>query len=189
VLDLSRVEAGRIDLERERFDVVEIVSDVVSTIAPLASKNGNRVIWQPPAPLTTVADPGRFRQSVLNLAGNACKFTRDGVVTLEAVREVFAGQEWVTVSVSDNGIGISPEQMSKLFQSFSQADSSTTRKYGGSGLGLAISRKFCNLMGGDITVESAVGKGSTFTLRIPAIDPAQESGVRADERIEQISNV
>jgi PAS domain S-box-containing protein len=188
VLDLSRVEAGRIELERERFDVVEVVNDVAETIAPLAGHNRNRIVWPAPAqPLETVADPGRFRQSVLNLAGNACKFTRDGLISLEACREAFAGREWLAVRVRDTGIGMTPEQMSRLFQPFTQADSSTTRKYGGSGLGLAISRKFCNLMGGDITVESTLGVGSTFTIRIPAV-PIHDSAMPADELVGQRSD-
>jgi len=112
----------------------------------------------------------------LNLAGNACKFTREGVVALEACRETLDGCDWISVRVRDTGIGISPAQMEKLFRPFSQADSSTTRKYGGSGLGLAISRKFCNLMGGDITVESAAGMGSTFTMRIPAVADHDSTG-------------
>jgi signal transduction histidine kinase len=192
VLDLSRVEAGRIELEWERFDVVAIVAGVAETIAPLALQNRDRVVWQPPAePLATVADPTRLRQSVLNLAGNACKFTRDGVIALTACREAYAGRQWIAVRVSDTGIGISPEQMGKLFQPFSQADSSTTRKYGGSGLGLAISRKFCNLMGGHITVDSVPGQGSTFTLRIPALDldsPPQAAPIKAEEMFERVSD-
>jgi len=192
VLDLSRVEAGKIELERERFDVVAVLDDVAGTIEPLALKNGNRVVWHPPdRPLETVADPGRFRQSLLNLAGNACKFTKNGVVSLDVGRETYDGREWITAHVRDTGIGISPEQMGKLFRSFSQADSSTTRNYGGSGLGLAISRKFCNLMNGDITVDSTPGEGSTFTLRIPAEDApvlTQHPAAPAEERIEQVGD-
>jgi PAS domain S-box-containing protein len=186
VLDLSRVEAGKIELEKERFDVVETVGSVVETIEPLARQNRNRVVWEPPSePLQTVADPGRFRQSLLNLAANACKFTRDGLISLEAGRENSVDREWILVKVRDTGIGISPAQMAKLFQPFTQADSSTTRKYGGSGLGLAISRKFCNLMGGDITVESTPGAGSTFAIRIPAVD-LQDSPQLAEEMIGQL---
>jgi PAS domain S-box-containing protein len=188
VLDLSRVEAGRIELETERFDVVEVVNDVAETIAPLAAQNRNRIVWPTPKdPLETLADPGRFRQSLLNLAANACKFTKDGLISLEAYRETFANREWMAVRVRDTGIGMTPEQMTKLFQPFTQADSSTTRKYGGSGLGLAISRKFCNLMGGDITVESTLGAGSTFTIRIPAV-PIQNPTEEADEMVEQMSD-
>jgi PAS domain S-box-containing protein len=188
VLDLSRIEAGKIELENELFDVAAAVDSVVETIGPLARQNGNRVaVLYPAAPLTTVADLTRFRQSLLNLAGNACKFTKNGQVSLEARRHTEDGRDWISVHVRDTGIGISREQIGKLFQTFSQADSSTTRKYGGSGLGLAISRRFCNLMGGDISVESAPGVGSTFTLRIPAVE-SQEAAEPADEVMEGVTH-
>ena len=117
---------------------------------------------------TIHADQTRFRQALLNLASNANKFTENGTVTIAAQRQQRAdGRDWITIAVSDTGIGMTPEQMGRLFQEFSQADSSTTRKYGGTGLGLAISRHFCRMMGGDITVESQPGEGSTFTIRLP----------------------
>ena len=111
---------------------------------------------------------GRFRQSLLNLVANACKFTSDGSIRVEARRERASDSEWLVVSVKDTGIGITPEQQARLFQAFAQGDASTTRKYGGTGLGLAISRKMCRLMGGDIFLQSEAGKGSDFTMRIPA---------------------
>jgi adenylate cyclase len=114
------------------------------------------------------ADQTRVRQALLNLVSNANKFTESGTVTIRAQRQQQSGCDWITIAVSDTGIGMTPEQMGKLFQDFSQADSSTTRRYGGTGLGLAISRRFCQMMGGDITVESEVGRGSTFTIRLPA---------------------
>src|SRR3974377_2466278 len=109
----------------------------------------------------------RFRQSLLNLASNANKFTEKGTITITARQGQENGRDWITFAVTDTGIGMTPEQMGKLFQEFSQADVSTTRKYGGTGLGLAISKRFCQMMGGDITVESEPGKGSTFTIRLP----------------------
>jgi CheY-like chemotaxis protein/anti-sigma regulatory factor (Ser/Thr protein kinase) len=135
----------------------------------MATKNGNQVVVDCAADLGTMrADQTRIRQALLNLASNANKFTEKGTVTIGARRGFEAGREWVTMAVTDTGIGLTPEQMGKLFQDFVQADASTTRKYGGTGLGLAISRRFCQMMGGDITVASEAGKGSTFTIRLPA---------------------
>jgi len=109
----------------------------------------------------------RLRQALLNLMSNANKFTERGTITVDARQRKENGRDWITIAVADTGIGMTPEQMGKLFQEFSQADASTTRKYGGTGLGLAISRRFCQMMGGDITVESEPGKGSVFTVRLP----------------------
>jgi CheY-like chemotaxis protein/anti-sigma regulatory factor (Ser/Thr protein kinase) len=122
----------------------------------------------------------RFRQIVLNLLSNACKFTQRGVVTLEAWREPGGEADWLAVSVADTGIGMAPEQLERLFQEFTQADASTTRKYGGTGLGLAISRRLCRMMGGDIAVESAPGRGSRFTVRIPAYGITTTAATRTD---------
>ena len=169
ILDLSKIEAGRMELHLESFPLAPLIEDVVKTIEPLAAKNGNRILVDCGADIGTIhADQIRFRQALLNLASNANKFTDNGTVTITARHEP-SGRGWVTVAVTDSGIGMSAEQMSRLFQEFSQADSSTTRRYGGTGLGLAISRHFCRMMDGDITVESEPGKGSTFTVRIPRI--------------------
>ena len=111
----------------------------------------------------------RLRQALLNLLSNANKFTEKGTITIAARQGQEDGRDWVTIAVADTGIGMTPEQMGKLFQEFSQADASTTRKYGGTGLGLAISKRFCQMMGGDITVESEPGRGSTFTIRLPRV--------------------
>src|SRR5690606_22135426 len=113
-------------------------------------------------------DQTRVRQALLNLASNANKFTEQGAVTIEARRSREDGKDWITIAVADTGIGKTPEQVQRLFQEFVQADASTTRKYGGTGLGLAISQRFCRMMGGDITVQSEIGRGSIFTLRLPA---------------------
>ena len=169
ILDLSKIEAGKMDLYYETFDVPPMIQDVVATITPLVKKNANALKVHCADELGAMrADLTKVRQTLFNLLSNACKFTEHGTITLEVTRETGAGGGWVTFRVRDSGIGMTPEQMEKLFQEFSQADASTTRKYGGTGLGLAISRKFCRLMGGDITVESALGRGSTFMIRLPA---------------------
>src|SRR6478672_11504087 len=116
----------------------------------------------------------RFRQSLLNLASNANKFTENGTITIAARQEQDSGRDWIMLAVADTGIGMTPEQMAKLFQEFSQASSTTASKYGGTGLGLVISRRFCQMMGGDITVESEPGRGSTFTIRLPRIVDASK---------------
>jgi len=171
ILDLSKIEAGKMDLYYETFDVPPMIQDVVATITPLVKKNANALKVHCADELGAMrADLTKVRQTLFNLLSNACKFTEHGTITLEVTRETVDGGGWVTFRVRDSGIGMTPEQMEKLFQEFSQADASTTRKYGGTGLGLAISRKFCRLMGGDITVESALGRGSTFTITLPAVD-------------------
>jgi signal transduction histidine kinase len=124
----------------------------------------------------------RLRQALLNLMSNANKFTDHGTITIDARQGQEDGRDLVAISVADTGIGMTPEQMGKLFQEFSQADASTTRKYGGTGLGLAISKRFCQMMGGDIRVESAPGRGSTFTIRLPRIVEAPEEAVAAPAR-------
>jgi GAF domain-containing protein/DNA-binding response OmpR family regulator/anti-sigma regulatory factor (Ser/Thr protein kinase) len=176
ILDLSKIEAGRMELHLESFPLAPHIEDVVKTIEPLAAKNGNRIVVDCRADIGTIhADQTRFRQALLNLMSNANKFTENGTVTIAARHERTDSREWVTVVVTDSGIGMNAEQMGRLFQEFSQADSSTTRKYGGTGLGLAISRHFCRMMGGDITVESEPGRGSTFTIRIPRIVEIQSA--------------
>jgi CheY-like chemotaxis protein/anti-sigma regulatory factor (Ser/Thr protein kinase) len=142
---------------------------VVNTTSTLAAKNGNRVVVNCPADIGAMrSDETRIRQALLNLASNAAKFSERGTITIDAKRTTEDGRKWITIAVTDSGIGMTPEQVGRLFQDFTQADASTTRRYGGTGLGLAISQRFCRMMGGDITVESAPGRGSTFTLRLPA---------------------
>jgi signal transduction histidine kinase len=168
ILDLSKIEAGRMELHLESFSLVPVIKDVAKTIEPMATKNGNRLVIDCPADLSTIhADQTRFRQSLLNLASNANKFTEKGTISIAAHQGQKNDRDWITVAVTDTGIGMTPEQMGKLFQEFSQASSATASKYGGTGLGLAISKRFCQMMGGDITVESAPGRGSTFTIRLP----------------------
>jgi signal transduction histidine kinase len=169
VLDFSKAESGRIALDPETFDVRTVMRDVVAAVEPLASQNRNRLTVDIPEDAAEVhTDLARFRQSLLNLVANACKFTRDGEVSVAVRRERAEPGDWLVVNVVDTGIGISPEQQAKLFRAFTQADASTTRRFGGTGLGLAISRKMCRLMGGDISVESELGKGSNFQMRLPA---------------------
>jgi hypothetical protein len=169
VLDYSKAEAGKIELHLETFDVRAVIEDVMATVEPLAAKNRNRLSVRAPERVATVhTDLTRFRQSLMNLVANACKFTEGGDVSVEVLREQSGPRDWMVVSVRDTGIGLSPEQQGKLFHGFTQGDASTTRKYGGTGLGLAISRQMCRLIGGDISVESELGKGSNFTMRIPA---------------------
>ena len=169
ILDLSKIEAGKTDFHIESFAIAPLIDDVVQTIGALATKNGNAVVVDCAADIGAMrADQIRIRQALLNLASNANKFTEGGTITISARRVVEAGRAWVTMAVTDTGIGLTPEQMGKLFQDFVQADASTSRKYGGTGLGLAISQRICQMMGGDITVVSEVGRGSTFTIRLPA---------------------
>jgi two-component system, NtrC family, sensor kinase len=168
ILDLSKIEAGRMELNPETFALRPLIDDVVKTIEPLVAKNGNQVAVHCDAAIGMMhADQMRLRQALLNLMSNANKFTEKGTVTISAHQQQENGRDWVTLSVADTGIGMTPEQISKLFQEFSQASSKTASKYGGTGLGLAISKRFCQMMGGDITVESEPGKGSVFTVRLP----------------------
>src|SRR5262249_39017059 len=131
------------------------------------------------------ADQMRLRQALLNLMSNANKFTEKGTVTIAAHQRQENSRDWITLAVTDTGIGMTPEQMEKLFQEFSQASSTTASKYGGTGLGLAISKRFCQMMGGDITVESAPGRGSTFTIRLPRIvdAPKEAAPIKAEKLI------
>jgi len=169
ILDLSKIEAGKMDIHTESFAIAPLIEDVVQTVNPMSVKNGNQVVVNYPADIGMMrADQTRIRQALLNLASNANRFTERGTVAIDAKRAIEEGREWVTIAVTDTGIGLTPEQMGRLFQDFVQADASTTRKYGGTGLGLAISRRFCQMMGGDITVESEHGRGSTFTIRVPS---------------------
>jgi signal transduction histidine kinase/CheY-like chemotaxis protein len=168
VLDLSKIEAGKLELSPETVTLAPLLEDVIGTARQLAEQNKNRLALEAAENLGRLTvDPMRLRQILLNLLSNACKFTKQGEVTLR-VRRVVHGQNWIEMAVADTGIGMTPEQQAKLFEEFSQADSSTARRYGGTGLGLAITRKLARMMGGDVTVTSESGKGSVFTLRLPA---------------------
>ncbi|MCK9530760.1 MAG: response regulator [Gammaproteobacteria bacterium] len=170
ILDLSKIEAGKMDLHLETFDVAEMLRDVVATVTPLIEKGGNTLEthWDPHIG-SMHADLTKLRQALFNLLSNANKFTEHGTLRLRAERRPRrSGQEWLEFEVADSGIGMTPEQQARLFQPFTQADASTTRKYGGTGLGLTITRRFCEMMDGDVRVTSQLGLGSTFTLQIPA---------------------
>jgi GAF domain-containing protein/CheY-like chemotaxis protein len=170
VLDLSKIEAGKMELYLESFDVAGLVRDIAAVIQPLAAKNANRLEVRCPDAIGTMrADLTKVRQALFNLLSNACKFTDRGTVALAVARETLDGQDSMVFSVSDTGIGMTSEQLTRLFEVFSQADAATTRKYGGTGLGLALSRRLCRMMGGDVTVESEADRGSTFTIRLPAL--------------------
>ena len=168
VLDLSKIEAGKLELSPDWVNLTPLINEVVDTARPLAEQNNNRLMVKCQENLGSLTvDPMRLRQILLNLLSNACKFTKQGEVTLLARKLVNEGH-WIEFAVSDTGIGMTPEQQAKLFEEFTQADSSTARQYGGTGLGLAITRKLARMMGGDVTLTSEAGKGSTFTVRLPA---------------------
>ncbi|HET6248540.1 MAG TPA: response regulator [Tepidisphaeraceae bacterium] len=175
ILDLSKIEAGKMSMNIEAFDVCLMVHDAAATIKPLVSQNGNTLEVDCPDTIGDMrGDLAKVRQCLFNLLSNALKFTSNGTVTLTATREENTGGDWIVFRVTDTGIGMSPLQIGRLFQAFNQADAQTSSKYGGTGLGLAISRQFCQLMGGDITVESELGKGAAFTMRLPAATTAPE---------------
>jgi len=167
ILDLSKIEAGRMDLFVETFEVTKLIEEVQAVARPLVEKNGNMLVVDCPDEIGGMAaDQTKVRQALFNLLSNASKFTDHGTISLTVAREPDA---WLTFAVSDTGIGMTEEQLGRLFEAFSQAEASTRSRYGGTGLGLAISRHFCRLMGGDLTVTSAYGQGSTFTMRLPAL--------------------
>ena len=181
VLDLSKIEAGKIELEIKKLDVPQLLDYVSSTAQPLIEKNGNKLVVEMQDDLGEIySDSTRLRQVLLNLLSNGSKFTEQGTITLAVRREAVPGAgDQLVFDVTDTGIGMTQEQIDKLFQAFVQADSATTRKYGGTGLGLVISRRLCNLLGGDVTVVSEPGKGSCFTARVAA--RAEAKVAKADD--------
>jgi len=186
ILDLSKIEAGKMQLALEHFDVTTLVHDVVTTTHPLVENNGNLLQLHCAADLGMMyADMTKVRQILLNVLSNAAKFTEQGVITVHVTRKRIGDAEHICFRIADTGIGMSAEQLLALFQEFTQANTSTNRNYGGTGLGLALSRRFCQLMGGTITVESEEGSGSTFTVQLPTIisDTAPESLSLAPERL------
>jgi PAS domain S-box-containing protein len=179
VLDLSKIESGKLELLLETFDVPTMIRDVVTTIEPLAQRNANTLEVNCPDDVGSIhADLTKVRQSLFNLLSNACKFTEGGRVCLDVTRTE-GEDDWVIFRVTDTGIGMMPEHVARLFQPFSQVDPSTTRRFGGTGLGLAITRRFCEAMGGDIGVQSQPGVGSTFTIRLPTT--AEPAAVAAED--------
>jgi hypothetical protein len=179
ILDLSKIEAGKMELHLETFDLAALIEEIAATVQPLIAKNGNRLELRGPTTRvgTMHADLTKVRQMVLNLLSNAAKFTTDGTITLTAKREpaTAGGGDWIVLQVTDSGIGMTPSQMDRLFEAFSQADAATASKYGGTGLGLAITKRFAHMMGGDVTVDSREGEGSAFTVRLPASTPGGQT--------------
>ena len=172
ILDLSKIEAGKMDVLIEDFDVAALIEQVRPVAAPLMAKNGNTLEVRLAPDLGTMrSDQTKIRQTLFNLLSNAAKFTRGGRITLAARRLSSEDGDRLEFRVADTGIGMTPAHLGRLFQAFSQAEASTARDYGGTGLGLAISKHFCRMLGGEITVDSALGEGSTFTVRLPALCP------------------
>jgi signal transduction histidine kinase len=168
VLDLSKIEAGKLELNPQTVQLTPLINEVIGTAGQLAEQNKNRLVVDTQENLGALTiDPMRLRQILLNLLSNACKFTKEGEVRLRA-RRAANGRDWIELAVADTGIGMTPEQQAKLFEEFSQADRMTAQRFGGTGLGLALSRKLARMMGGDVTVTSEPGKGSVFTVRLPA---------------------
>jgi adenylate cyclase len=181
VLDLSKIEAGKLDLNLEKINVPLLINEVIDTARPLAEQNKNQLTVDCPRNLPPLeADAMRVRQILLNLLSNACKFTKQGNVALRVASVLQGDKRFLEFSVVDTGIGMTAEQMARLFEEFTQADASTARQYGGTGLGLAITRRLCRMMGGDVTVSSEPTKGATFIVRLPSSDVA---GVPAPEPV------
>ncbi len=175
ILDLSKIEAGKMQIYLETFTLEDVIKEVVSTVTPLLEKNKNSLKVEIPQNIGDMrSDITKLRQSLFNLLSNASKFTQNGTITLRVTADPGDGHEMLSFAVTDTGIGMSQEQLSRLFKPFTQADSSTTRKYGGTGLGLAITRHFAEMLGGAIEVASALNQGSTFTIRLPRYSIPQE---------------
>jgi len=187
ILDLSKIEAGKMELHLEVFDISTLATEVASTIQGQVEKNGNTLTINCPTDIGLMrADLSKVRQGLLNLVSNAAKFTHGGVIRIDIERKIMDGSEWIAFGVKDTGIGLSSEQITRLFQAFTQADTSTTRKFGGTGLGLALTRLFCQMMKGDVTVHSVLGEGSLFTITLPATvsEPVGERAVSSDDPVQ-----
>jgi signal transduction histidine kinase/DNA-binding response OmpR family regulator len=167
ILDLSKIEAGKLELFLSNFEISSVMSVMSSVGEPLAAKNNNQLIINSTVDGTVYGDETRLRQCLLNLMSNACKFSENGVVSLSAQNVMVSGEEWLSFEVSDTGIGMTPEQLDKVFKEFTQAEGDTTAKFGGTGLGLSITKQLIEMMGGTVSADSTVGKGSTFRLRVP----------------------
>jgi signal transduction histidine kinase len=183
VLDMSKIEADEMELVIEPFDLVSFVEDVVATSRSLVIANGNEFMVERGTDLgIVISDATRLRQATLNLLSNAGKFTRGGRISLAVLRDKRAAGDWINIAIKDTGIGITPDNLLKLFKNFNQAEASTASKYGGTGLGLALSQRLCQMMGGAITVVSDYGRGSCFTISIPAyIDAHQRPAAPNDD--------
>jgi PAS domain S-box-containing protein len=184
ILDLSKIEAGKITLYLETFELRPMIDSVAATVTPLAKKTGNALVVDCAGETGTIhCDLTKLRQILFNLLSNACKFTSNGTITLAVLRDPNEAGDWIEFKVRDTGIGMTTDQQAKVFEAFTQADDSTTRTYGGTGLGLAITKSFCRLMGGDVTLTSESGKGTTFVVRLPAeIRAASDAATPAAEK-------
>ena len=185
VLDLAKIESGKMEAYAEDFEVDSLIDEVFATAQPLMDTNGNRLVIERGDGVGHAhQDLTKLRQSLLNLLSNAAKFTHEGAVTLRVNRETRDETDWLTLAVSDSGIGIPAEKINHVFEEFGQAEESTTRDYGGTGLGLPISQRFCRLLGGDLTVKSEPGAGSTFTICVPAVLPGTAMDTSEEARRE-----
>ena len=188
ILDLSKIEAGRMELFLEEFNLDELLSEVVSTAQPLASNNGNQLEVHRSGMLGQVrSDATKLRQILFNLISNATKFTKDGRISVYTSSDRVNDRDWFTFEVQDSGIGMTSEQLQRVFRPFSQADNSTTRKYGGTGLGLAITKRFCEMLGGSVSVISNPGQGTTFSVRLPAIVREAAEQTQAHNEADKVS--
>ncbi len=171
VIDLSSIESSRMDLSVEEVDLRSLAHDVIATASPLAQKRHNQLVLNMPEDITPLElDALKVRQSLLNLLSNAAKFTTKGVIMLTVIRTTDADGDWLSLEVTDNGIGMRPDGLRRIFKTFSQAEDDTATHYGGSGLGLALTKRFAEMMGGTIVVRSEFGVGTSFTIRVPAIE-------------------
>ena len=181
ILDLSKVEAGKMELDIDEFSVIPMIENVTNVVKPLAMKKENELLVNYSDNLGSInSDETKIRQVLLNILSNACKFTESGTISFQTTRD----NHWIVFTISDSGIGMREDQIGKLFNDFTQVDSSTTRKYGGTGLGLSISKRFCTLIGGDIEVSSQPGKGSQFIVRLPTnVSTLSQKGAPAREKV------
>jgi len=190
VLDLSKIESGKMEVFAEEIDLELLIDEVSATVHPLLEKNKNSLTIERGKELgVAYQDMTKLRQILFNLLSNAAKFTQEGTITLHVNSTEEAGVSWLTVAVSDTGIGIAEDKIEHVFEEFAQADDSTTRDYGGTGLGLAISRRFCKLLGGDLSLHSKLGEGSTFTMRVPAILPGTKPEISSAEPSQETSDI
>ena len=186
ILDLSKIESGRMDVAASAFDPVGMLKDLIETIRPMAEHNGNAIGLLGDGPNLANTDALKLRQCVLNLLSNAAKFTRNGKIDIEYGCQAYNGVDQLFITVRDTGIGMSKEHMGRLFRPFVQADPSITQQYGGTGLGLTITRRLAQLLGGDVTVKSALGEGSAFTLHVPADFADASAALGAAAKVDEI---
>jgi signal transduction histidine kinase len=180
VIDLSSIEANRLEVSSEPVQVASLINEVISTASPLVAKRDNRMVLNMPEDLGTIElDALKLRQSLLNLLSNAAKFTTKGTIMLTVIKRSTDKGDWLTLEVTDNGIGMTPEGLAKIFENFSQAEHDTANRFGGTGLGLALTKRFCQMMGGSIEVRSQRGVGTSFTIDIPIGDARRRESGRA----------